>query len=72
MRNPERLDTFYDELKRIHKTYFPDWRFGQLVENLRRFSRAGDLFYYEEENFLELLGLMENYGSFKNYFLIKD
>lgn len=55
MRNPERLDTFYDELKRIHKTYFPDWRFGQLVENLRRFSRAGDLFYYEEENFLELL-----------------
>lgn len=55
MRNPERLDTFYDELKRIHKTYFPDWRFGQLVENLRSFSRAGDLFYYEEENFLELL-----------------
>ena len=55
MRNQERLDTFYDELKRIHKTYFPDWRFGQLVENLRRFSRAGDLFYYEEENFLELL-----------------
>ena len=33
MRDPERLDAFYDELKRIHKTYFPDWRFGQLVEN---------------------------------------
>lgn len=55
MRNPERLDAFYDELKRIHKTYFPDWRFGQLVENLRSFSRAGDLFYYEEDKFLELL-----------------
>ena len=30
MRNPERLDLFYDELKRIHKEAFPDWRFGQL------------------------------------------
>lgn len=55
MRDPERLDAFYDELKRIHKTYFPDWRFGQFVENLRRFSRAGDLFYYEEDEFLKLL-----------------
>lgn len=55
MRDPERLDAFYDELKRIHKTYFPDWRFGQFVENLRDFSRAGDLFYYEEDEFLKLL-----------------
>ena len=33
MRNPERLDSFYDELKRIHKEAFPDWRFGQLCSN---------------------------------------
>ena len=55
MRDPERLDAFYDELKRIHKEYFPDWRFGQVVENVRRFSRAGDLFYYEEDRFLKLI-----------------
>ena len=55
MRDPERLDAFYDELKRIHKEYFPDWRFGQMVENVRRFSRAEDLFYYEEDDFLKLL-----------------
>jgi len=55
MRNPERLDTFYDELKEIHKKYFPDWRFGQFIENIRRMSRAGDLFYYEEDKFLELV-----------------
>ena len=55
MRNPERLDTFYDELKKIHKEYFPDWRFGQFIENIRRMTRANDLFYYEEDSFLELV-----------------
>jgi len=55
MRNPERLDTFYDELKEIHKKYFPDWRFGQFIENIRRMTRANDLFYYEEDSFLELV-----------------
>ena len=55
MRDPERLDAFYDELKKIHKEYFPDWRFGQLIENIRRMSRAEDLFYYEEDKFLELV-----------------
>jgi hypothetical protein len=55
MRNPERLDTFYDEFKKIHKEYFPDWRFGQFIENIRRMTRANDLFYYEEDSFLELV-----------------
>lgn len=33
MRNPDRLNNFYDDFRRIHKKYFPDWRFGQLISN---------------------------------------
>lgn len=55
MRDPERLDTFYDELKRIHKEYFPDWRFGQLIENVKSLTKVKDLFYYEEDEFLKLI-----------------
>ena len=41
-------------IKRIHKDYFPDWRFGQLMVNLM--SAFGDPFYWEEDKFLEKLG----------------
>ena len=51
MRNPDRLDSFYFELKNIHKTYFPDWRFGQFMINF--ISWYGDPFYLEEDTFLE-------------------
>ncbi len=30
MRDINRLDKFYDELKEIHKKHFPDWRVGNL------------------------------------------
>ena len=33
MRDPNRLDSFYDEMKEIHKKSFPDWRIGQLMSN---------------------------------------
>ena len=33
MRDPNRLDVFYKELYRIHRTYFSDWRFGQFMMN---------------------------------------
>lgn len=33
----------------------PDWRFGQLIENLKRFSGETDLFYMEDDKFEELL-----------------
>ena len=33
MRNPDRLNNFYDDFRRIHKKYFPDFRFGQLISN---------------------------------------
>ena len=57
MRDPKRLDGFYDEVKRIHKEYFPDWRFGQLMANYFRWLYDGcaDLFFLEEDWILEHL-----------------
>lgn len=55
MRNPERLDIFYNKLKDIHKEKFPDIRFGQLmihIENLLA-SNGKDLFYLEENELIE-------------------
>ena len=58
MRNPNRLDNFYNELKEIHKRSFPDWRFGQLCDNFFCWlaSEKGiDLFFPEENNMLQYL-----------------
>lgn len=56
MRNPERLNSFYDELKRIHKTYFPDWRFMQFIINYQRWQEThyhNDGFHLEEDAAME-------------------
>ena len=56
MRNPNRLDGFYEELKKIHKEEFPDWRFGQLMSNFFGWLMAEkkiDLFFPEEEKMME-------------------
>lgn len=58
MRDPERLNDFYEELKQIHKQNFPDWRFGQFMNNFFRwlsYSKHHDGFYPEEDEMLELL-----------------
>jgi len=57
MRDPERLDDFYDELKRIHKTYCPDWRFMQLICNFQHMFNS-DGFYVEEDSFLDMISKM--------------
>ena len=49
-RNPNRLFDFYSELRRIHMTYVPDWRFSQLMYNI--FSTE-DIFYLEENEVLK-------------------
>jgi len=57
MRNPDRLDSFYDELRKIHKEHFPDWRFGQFMYNFMVWlnnTQNNDGFYYEEDKMLEL------------------
>ena len=53
MRDPKRLDNFYDKLKELHKQ-IPDIRFGQLICNLQR-SEGNDLFYYEEDKMIKAI-----------------
>jgi len=53
MRDINRMKPFFDELEKVWKKYFPDWRFGQLMYNF--FSVYGDPFYWEEDKFLENL-----------------
>lgn len=58
MRDANRLDSFYDEVKRIHKTHFPDWRFGQLCSNFFGWLMSKhnvDLFFPEEGKMLDYL-----------------
>ena len=56
MRNPNRLDKFYDEMKKIHKKSFPDWRFGQLMSNFLGWLysvKGKDPFFPEEGDMIE-------------------
>ena len=58
MRDPNRLDNFYFQLREIHKTKFPDWRFGQLMSNFLGcvYSQKNiDPFFPEENKMLEYL-----------------
>lgn len=57
MRNPDRLDEFYDRLKAVHKKYVPDWRFGQFISNiLGDMAATGqDPFFPEEPEMIEFI-----------------
>lgn len=55
MRYPNRLDDFYNELKRIHKKSFPDMRFGQLMSNFFGWlysEKKRDCFFPEEDEMI--------------------
>lgn len=54
MRDPNRLDTFYEDLKKIHKEKVPDWRFGQFISNFQSWY-GNDVFYLEENQFMSKL-----------------
>ena len=56
MRDPNRLDVFYNEMASLHKEYFPDLRFGQLCANFFGWlmsTKGIDLFFPEENKMLE-------------------
>lgn len=58
MRNPARLYGFYNELTRVHVEHYPDWRFGQFINNFLGWimvSKERDPFYVEENKMLEYL-----------------
>ena len=57
MRDINRFDKFYNELKRIHG-YIPDWRFGQFIMNFMgwyysKYKR--DCFYIEDDKILNYI-----------------
>ena len=55
IRNPERIDDFTTELNRIWKTYYSDWRFGQLCSNFFSWlvsEKKIDLFFPEEDEMI--------------------
>ena len=57
MRDINRLDKFYDELKEIHKKNFPMWRFGQLIVNVLADWQAKtkrDIFFPEEDEMIQI------------------
>ena len=63
MRDPNRLDHFYDKFRDLHKKHFPDWRFGQLCSNFFGWMMAEkkrDLFFPEED---EMERLFEEYAE---------
>lgn len=63
MRDPNRLDSFYEEFKRIHKEHFSDWRFGQLISNFFSWiyrEKKKDCFFPEET---EMLALLKEYAG---------
>lgn len=59
MRDQTRLYTFYNKLQEIHLTFFPDWRFTQLILNFEYWIRVNkhihDMFYLEENDVLKYL-----------------
>ena len=52
MRKTERLDYVYNEICRLHKKYFPDWRFQQFILNYISWyvTKYGNDGFYIEDN----------------------
>ena len=54
MRDPARIQEFCNELAVLWERHCPDWRFGQLVENVLRANNISDPFYVEDDVMIEL------------------
>lgn len=52
MRNPDRIKVVLSLLQQGWEKV-PDWRFGQLIENLKRYINVADLFYVEDDKLAE-------------------
>lgn len=56
MRDPNRLDNFYDEMKKLHMERMPDIRFGQLMCNFLGWvyqTYKIDPFFLEEDKMMQ-------------------
>lgn len=61
-RDINRIDTFMEELTKIWKEQCPDWRFGQLIENVLN-SFETDPWFMEED---EMLKRIKKYFNIEN------
>ena len=58
MRDPKRLDKFYDELKTIHKNCYSDWRYFQMMSNVWGWIQSEkkiDPWFLEEDKAIEYI-----------------
>ena len=53
MRDPKRIRKFCNQIADIWESSCPDLRFGQLIENICSSGGIQELFYVEDEEFLE-------------------
>lgn len=55
MRDLNRLDESYEQIKEIHKRSFPDMREAQFLLNYLgwAYNKHGDPFFYESDKFVE-------------------
>ena len=56
MRDPNRIPEVLQCIEKFWKLY-PDWRFGQLFNNLQR-AVGHDMFYTEDEQLIEILEML--------------
>lgn len=54
MRDPKRIPPMMKEMGELWKRAYPDWRFGQLMMNFIYWLNGRDIFFYEDDKFLEL------------------
>ena len=54
MRNPNRIPYIMSLIAQGWQKV-PDWRITQVFENLKRYSGKDDLFYMEDEEFIQLI-----------------
>ena len=65
MRDPNRIPEILALLQRGWQKV-PDWRFGQLVENLKRYIGVDDLFYIEDDEMTQKI--IEFFGLYGDYY----
>ena len=54
MRDPKRISQVMNLIQRGWEMV-PDWRLGQLIENLSRYIGVDDLFYIEDDKMMEVI-----------------
>lgn len=54
MRSKERIKPFLEKIEEYWNEV-PDWRFGQLISNFASWLGKRDIFFVEEDEFLELM-----------------